>query len=144
MRSLFDVNVLIAILDPDHPHHLRVQDWWKDNLHSGWASCPLSENGFVRVMSNPKYPTVTPLTPQGLIADLGDFCSMGSHEFWADDISLIDRSLFATNHIVGPRQITDIYLLALACQQGGRLVSLDKRIPIAAVRNAEPSHLCVI
>lgn len=144
MRSLLDVNVLIALLDPDHPHHDRAQVWWKANRKDGWASCPISENGFVRVMSNPKYPADVPLTPLGLIADLRDFVQMGDHEFWADDISLLDSSLFATNRIIGPRQITDVYLLALAVHNRGRLVSFDERITTSAVINANRSNLCVI
>ncbi len=56
MRALFDVNVLIALFQPDHVHHQRVHQWWEKNQHIGWASCPLTENGFVRIISQPKYP----------------------------------------------------------------------------------------
>ena len=144
MRALFDVNVLIALLDPDHPHHLRAQAWWKANRHAGWATCPLSENGFVRVMSNAKYPADTPFTPQALILDLGDFISRGHHAFWPDDISLLDAKIFNTQGILGPRQLTDIYLLALAVRNGGRLVSFDSRISTTAVKNATAANLNII
>jgi len=144
MRSLFDINVLIALLDPDHPHHVRAQAWWKVNRHAGWATCPLSENGFVRVMSNAKYPADIPFAPQGLILDLADFISRGHHEFWPDDISLLNTNVFNTQSILGPRHLTDIYMLALAVRNGGRLVSFDTRISTIAVRNATAANLSII
>src|SRR5947208_2168029 len=108
MRSLLDINVLISLLDPDHSHHDRAQAWWKDNRAAGWASCPISENGFVRVMSNPNYPVEIRFAPGQLIKDLRDFATTSDHEFWADDISLLDDTLFDSNRILGPRQLTDI------------------------------------
>jgi len=144
MRSLFDVNFLIALTDPDHANHPRAQSWWKINRHCGWASCPLTENGFVRVMSNPKYPTESSFIPRQLISDLLDFVLLGEHEFWHDDISLLDSSIFDSSRIVGPRQITDIYLLALTVKNGGRLVTFDERISIQAVSGATPDNLVIV
>ena len=144
MRSLLDINVLIALLDPDHSNHPRAQDWWKVNRTPGWASCPLTENGFVRILSNPKYPADIPAAPGQRITDLRDFVSMGNHEFWPDDISILDDTLFDATRVMGPRQLTDLYLLALAANHKGRLVTFDERIPLSAIRNASGAHLCVI
>lgn len=60
MRSLLDINVLIALLDSDHPHHRWAADWFKSNVEQGWASCPLTQNGCVRIMSQAGYPNPTP------------------------------------------------------------------------------------
>jgi len=144
MRSLLDINVLIALLDPDHSSHNRAHSWWKVNRSDGWASCPLTENGFVRIMSNPKYPADMPFSPTQLIADLLDFVSIGNHEFWPDDISLIDASLFDTSRIIGSKQLTDVYLLALAVKNHGRLVTFDARITIKAVTGATKDNLHVL
>lgn len=144
IRSLLDINVLISLLDPDHSHHDRAQDWWKDNRNAGWASCPISENGFVRVMSNPSYPAEIRFTPAQLIKDLWDFASTSNHEFWADDISLLDDKLFKSNRIIGPKQLTDLYLLGLAVRHDARLVSFDVRITGSAVPNANAINLVII
>jgi hypothetical protein len=70
--------------------------------------------------------------------------SADDHAFWFDDISLTDMQLFDRDHILGPKQLTDIYLLALAVRNGGRLATFDPAIPLAAVRGAEPRHVAVI
>ncbi|MEO6655862.1 MAG: TA system VapC family ribonuclease toxin [Pyrinomonadaceae bacterium] len=144
MRSLLDINVLISLLDPDHSHHERAQDWWRDNRNAGWASCPISENGFIRIMSNPSYPAEVHFSPAKAIVDLYDFVSMSDHEFWADNISMLDDKVFESKRILGSRQLTDIYLLALAVQHSGRLVSFDQRISASSVRNATTTNLCII
>lgn len=144
MRSLFDVNVLIAVLDPDHSHHIQAQEWWSDSRSSGWASCPITENGFVRVMCNYKYPADERFSPGQMIQDLTDFINVSDHEFWPDDISLTDSSLFSKGNIVSPTWLTDIYLLALATQRGGRLVTFDRRIRIETVPGASKNNLCII
>lgn len=143
MRSLLDINVLIALVDPHHIHHRRAHGWWGASSDRSWASCPLTENGFVRILSDPGYGG-DPRSPVQLIADLQDFIAMSDHQFWPDDISLRDLSVFDPDHILGPRQLTDIYLLALAVRNGGKLVTFDKRISLSAARNATPDHLSVI
>ena len=79
MRALFDVNVLIARFDPAHVHHERAHRWWKLNKTSGWASCPLTENGFVRILSQPKYPNTIP-TRDALRRLIAEFPFPGSKE----------------------------------------------------------------
>lgn len=143
MRALLDVNVVIALFDPDHAFHERAHAWWAANMKRGWASCPLTENGVVRIMSHPHYSAKIQFTPDDLIARLRKFAAQSSHEFWPDQISLRDEKIFATERIHSSRQLTDLYLLALAVANGGRLVTFDRGIPISCVRNARAANLCV-
>jgi toxin-antitoxin system PIN domain toxin len=144
MRALLDVNVVIALLDPDHAFHERAHDWWAAEAESGWASCPIVENGVVRIMSNPGYSQQTRFTPGDLISRLRTFATQTNHQFWPDDVSLRDGKLFMAERIHSSRQLTDIYLLALATQHAGRLATFDQAIPISAVCGAKTESLCVI
>ncbi len=144
MRALLDVNVVIALLDPDHAFHERAHDWWAVQAKSGWASCPIVENGVVRIMSNPGYSGKARFTPGDLISRLRTFATQTDHEFWPDDISLRDEKVFAAERIHSSRQLTDLYLLALAGKHDGRLATFDQGIPVSAVRIAKVENLCVI
>ena len=144
MRALLDVNVVIALLDPDHAFHERAHEWWAANAKSGWASCPVTENGVVRVMSNPAYSPRAHFAPSDLIARLRIFSDQTDHEFWLDDISLRDESIFVMERIHGSRQVTDLYLLALAARRKGALATFDTAIPISAIRTAKAANLYVI
>ena len=143
MRALLDVNFLIALLDPDHAFHERAHAWWAANLKRGWASCPLTENGVVRIMSNPNYSEQMRFTPGDLTDRLRKFAAQSNHEFWPDAVSLRDEKIFVIERIHGSRQITDLYLLALATEHRGRLVTFDKGIPLTAVSHAKAVNLCV-
>jgi toxin-antitoxin system PIN domain toxin len=142
VRALLDVNVLLAISDVGHVHHDRARAWWKGHRSAGWASCPLTQNGFVRIISKPGYGRPVPLHTalSGLAAQL----AQPGHEFWPDDISIADNRVFDRSHILGHNQIADLYLLALAVKHGGRLVTFDRRVPLRAVRGAEVRHLVVL
>jgi toxin-antitoxin system PIN domain toxin len=142
VRALFDLSVLIAIMDAEHMHHMRALQWWSQNRTTGWASCPLTQNGFVRVTSQSSYSF--PISIGQAFQNLYEATMTDEHVFWPDDISLLDESLIDRNHVLGPKQLTDIYLLALAVKHGGRLVTFDRAIPIAAVRGAGAHHLVVI
>ena len=142
MRSLLDVNVLLALFQPDHVHFDRAQEWWKANQDYGWASCPLTQNGFVRILSQHSYPK--PLPTAAAIGRLAEQIDQTDHLFWPDDLSIADRLVFDPGGILGPNQITDAYLLALAVKNGGRLATLDHGVSLRAVRGAEPRHLAVI
>lgn len=144
MRALLDVNLLIALFDADHVFHERGHEWWTANHEIGWASCPLTENGVVRIMSNPKYSEKLNYSPGELIKLIRRFTKQSDHEFWPDDISLRDKTAFAFDRIHGSRQLTDIYLLALALKKGGRLVTFDSGIPLSAVTGANSEHLYVV
>jgi len=139
MRSLLDVNVLIALLDADHTSHRSALAWFSDHASDGWASCPVTQNGCVRIMSHPGYPNARSVLEivQRLRAATGD----RTHEFWPDSQSLLDERLIDATRVHGPRQLTDMYLLALAVKNGGRLVTFDASIAIGAVRGAKAQHL---
>jgi len=142
MRVLFDVNALIALVDAQHIHHTALHEWWATNQSAGWATCPLTENGLARIMSQPGYKN--PVTTTFAIDLLAEQMGETDHAFWPDDISLRDVTLFDASSILGPNQITDVYLLALAVKNGGRLATLDRSVPLRAVRDAEPRHLVMI
>ena len=144
MRALLDVNVVIALLDPDHAFHDRAHDWWAANAKRGWASCPLTENGVVRIMSNPGYSKGAQFTPGDLISRLRTFADQTDHQFWPDDLSIRDNAIFSAERLHGSRQLTDLYLLALAAKHGGTLATFDTGIPVSAVRNAKAGNLAVI
>ena len=144
MRALLDVNVLIALLDPDHAFHLRAHRWWLSNQRSGWSSCPLIENGVVRIMSNPGYSRSVNFSASQLIEQLRQFVSRTDHEFWPDDVSLRDEAVFAGERLHSSRSLTDSYLLALASRHGGRLATFDQGIPMSSVRNATAANLCAL
>src|SRR5688572_23658980 len=112
MRALLDVNVLVALMDKDHIHHNAARAWWRSEHQAGWASCPLTQNGFVRVSCQAEYPDRP--TAAEAIKQLRLQIADSDHEFWADDISIVDEGLFDRGRILGPRQLTDVYLLALA------------------------------
>jgi toxin-antitoxin system PIN domain toxin len=142
MRVLFDVNALIALIDEQHVHHRLAHQWWAANSSAGWATCPLTENGFARIMSQSGYKN--PVTATFAIDLLTEQVGESDHLFWPDDISLRDGILFDVGSILGPNQITDAYLLALAVKNDGRLATLDQSISLRAVRGAEPRHLAVM
>jgi toxin-antitoxin system PIN domain toxin len=142
MRALLDVNVLIALLDSDHTSHGVALMWFAKHAREGWASSPITQNGCIRIMSNPSYPNALPI--QAVMKRLADACEEDVHEFWSDEVSLLNPNLVASTRIHGPRQLTDIYLLALAVEQGGRLVTFDTGLPLAVVRKATPDNLVVL
>lgn len=142
MRSLLDVNVLIALLDADHSLHERAVEWFDANAASGWASCPITQNGCVRIMSHPGYPNAPPVA--AVVKRLSAATAGRYHEFWADDISLLDPALVDAERVHGARQLTDVYLVALAVRHSGRLVTFDHSIAIASVKTAKPPHLVVL
>ncbi|HXI71925.1 MAG TPA: TA system VapC family ribonuclease toxin [Verrucomicrobiae bacterium] len=144
MRALLDVNMVIALLDPDHAFHERAHDWWLKHAKSGWASCPIVENGVVRIMSNPAYSPKARFTPADLISRLEQFAAQTNHEFWPDEVSLRDGKTFTPERMHSSRQLTDLYLLALAAKHHGKLATFDRGIPISAVSIAKTENLCVV
>ena len=142
MRALLDVNVLIALLDADHLLHDRATAWYGSQARSGWASCPITENGCVRIMSHPGYPKKLPV--RAVIERLAEARAGGFHEFWPDSISLLDSQVADAGRIHGPRQITDVYLLALAVRHGGRFVTFDTAASRDAVVGVDKRHVVVL
>ena len=142
MRALLDINVLIALLDGGHQHHAACRDWLTTNAAGGWASCPITQNGCARILSQPTYTNTVPTSVA--LAKLAHACSTAHHEFWPDAVSLLDESMVRSDRIHGPRQLTDLYLIALAVNRGGRFVTLDGSVATNAIRRATSKHLVVI
>jgi len=142
MRALLDINVLLALLDSDHVDHRRAKDWISKEIQHGWASCALTQNGFVRIISQPRYPS--PVSPFEAVERLRRATSTRYHKFWPCAISLLEENRIDSSHIHGPRQVTDVYLLALAVEHEGRFVTFDQSIPLSAAPGARPEHLVVV
>ena len=142
MRALLDVNVLIALLDVDHVHHTTSHAWLAANIDAGWASCPLTQNGCIRIMSQPRYPGM--LSAAALADRLAAATRTPWHRFWPDGLSLLDDDVLDWTAILSARQVTDVYLLALAVANEGCFVTFDRSVPIRAVPNARPGHLILL
>lgn len=143
MIALLDVNVLVALFDPVHVHHELAHRWFAHERSAGWATCPLTENGFVRVLSNPAYPG-RGTTPNDGIHRLSRFRESGNHIFWPDMLSICESSIIRSSHIGSHQRLTEIYLLALAVENGGRFATFDRSVPLAAVATAEDGRLAII
>lgn len=141
-RALLDVNVLIALLDADHLHHARAATWLAENISAGWASCAITQNGCVRIMSQPGYPNALPAA--GVAQRLREATATEHHLFVPGDVSLLDDAHFDADQLLGHRQVTDAYLLGLAVRHGMRFVSFDAGLPVRVVRGATLAHLVVL
>jgi len=140
MRLLLDVNVWIALFDDAHVHShsanaLLAQPALKI------ATCPIIENAVIRVLNLPAYGRVGPFGLERVRQQLQRCCSELDHEFWPDDISLRDHTRADLSRISGHNQLTDVYLLALAAEHDGCLVSFDQAIALSAVPAAAAKHL---
>lgn len=140
MRALLDVNVLLALFDEDHVNHAPARQWLVAHADSGWSSCAITENGFIRIVSHPSYPNAVSTREAFNLLDAAR--QPNTHEFWAADVSALDA--LDPSRVHGSKQLTDLYLLALASSHGGRLVTFDHRIPRSAVHGATADHLVMI
>ncbi len=135
---LLDVNVLLALLDPTHVHHAAAHAWFA-TAGKSWASCNLTQNGAMRIMSHPRYGNAVATTT--IAAELvAELCSQPGHVFWPGDLSLLTSPLIDRAHLLACDQVTDTWLLALAVQHGGRLATFDKRLVTSAVRGGEAAR----
>ena len=136
MTYLLDVNLLIAFCDPFHAHHQHAHRWFSAEKVVNWATCPLTENGFVRITSGSTYPgghgTVVEQLDQ-----LRQSCRQSGHIFWPDDLSIRDKDMWSMLQTINPHQLTDLYLLALAVKRGGKLASFDQRIPAHLIQGGK-------
>ena len=142
MRALLDVNVLIALFDEDHTHHVAASEWLEDNITHGWASCPLTQNGCIRIMSQPRYPNAVQISD--ILTRLRNAVSTDHHIFVPDDISLLDSDTIDHDRLLSPRQVTDVYLLALAVKNECRFVTFDSAVPVSVVKRATEKSIFVI
>jgi uncharacterized protein len=136
MTYLLDVNVLIALIDPAHIEHDRAHEWFDAVGRHSWATSPMTENGALRVLSNPRYAN-SPGSPAIVAQILRELRTLSGHTFWSDDISVLDQQRFDTSRLLTTAQITDSYLLALALSHKGLLATFDRRLIHDAVRGGQ-------
>ncbi|MFQ5528373.1 MAG: TA system VapC family ribonuclease toxin [Thermoanaerobaculia bacterium] len=141
MRALLDVNVLLALLDADHIDHLTARSWLEHAIEDGWASCAITQNGFLRVITQPRYPS--PVSAAEAMARLTQATRTEYHEYLPCNISILDSGIHP-DRVHGSRQVTDVYLLALAIAHGCCFVTFDRSIPLSAVNRAVPEHLVTL
>ena len=147
MIALLDVNVLVALLDANHIHHQGAQIWFNKQIEFGWATCPITQNGCIRVLSAMAAKNAidnnlrVPVAPGQIAARLKKATEHQSHQFVSDDLSLLTSGVVNFDFIHGHRQITDIYLLALAREHQMVLASFDSSIVVSAVVGARAEHL---
>lgn len=129
MKAVFllDANVLIAMAWPTHTAHAKVQEWLSRHAREGWATCPLTQTAFVRILSNPAF-SPSALTPSNALALLQANQAHHAHRFWADELSLSQALKSLAPRLGGHQQVTDAYLLGLAMSKGGRLATMDQSI----------------
>lgn len=138
---LLDTNLLIALLWPSHEHHERAVKWFARHRARGWATCPMTQAGFVRIVSNPAF-SRDAVQPREAIQVLVANTAAGDHTFWPDELPFSEAAAFAGPRLAGHQQATDAYLLGLAMRRGGVLASLDRRIEaLTEPRSAERKAL---
>ena len=144
MRSLIDVNILIALLDDTHSAHSRAHAWLA-TARDGIATCAIVENGAFRIMTQASYGGTRVAHTLPIVLDaFRTTTTHCDHQRFAQSISLADPTLFDHSRLLGPRQLTDVYLLGLAVAHHAALVTLDRSIPVTAVRGAKASQLVVL
>ncbi len=141
-RALLDVNVLLALLDSDHVQHTAAREWFRSEITAGWASCSITQNGFVRIISQARYPS--PVPPTQAIARLAGATAGPHHRFISSSVSILDGDIVDPRRVLSSAQITDAYLLALATAHHLRLVTFDRSIPTTAVHGADATNLLVL
>lgn len=129
---LLDVNVLIALVDPAHVQHEQAHRWFSRMGHKSFATCPLTENGLVRIVGHPKYPN-SPGPPSVVVQSLAAIRGLRGHIFWPDSISIADDDYFAPALLSSHARVTDSYLLALAHANKGRLATMDRKLATEVV-----------
>lgn len=134
---LLDINILIALADPDHEHHGKAESFFLANHQRGWATCPITENGFVRIISNPTYPN-GPGGTDAACTILKQLCAYEGHRFWPDDLSLRSAPALPVS-----KHLTDHYLLSLAMHRQGKLVTLDRHIQAALIPGGADAYVVI-
>lgn len=143
MAALLDVNTLVALAWPNHVHHAAALEWFSAHHPDGWATCPLTEDGFVRVSSNPRA-TPEAKTPGEAILLLQRLIELPGHVFWQDDVSMASSEGVDRGRLVGYRQVSDARLVALAIRRQGRLVTFDRGLMQVVPRDVDPDELLII
>lgn len=136
MTFLLDVNVMIALIDPGHIHNQQAIQWFSKHAERSWATCPITQNAVLRIVGHPSYPNF-PGSPQTVQELMRRLLSLPGHEFWPDDISLLDRGVMEADGLVPSRQVTDSYLVALAHAHRGQLATFDHRLVTHGIRGGK-------
>jgi hypothetical protein len=126
-KRLLDTNLLIALLWPAHERHDLAVRWFARHRADGWTTCPLTQSGFVRIVSNPAF-SRDAVQPREAVEVLSANLAARDHTFWPDDAPFPEAVSFTGLRLVGHQQVTDAYLLGLAIRHGGLLATLDERI----------------
>jgi toxin-antitoxin system PIN domain toxin len=143
-RGLLDINFLVALFDEAHVFNERAHDWLAEQSKHGIATCPLTENGLVRMLANPAYSKLVQVSPARVISRRTRFIAHHDHAFWPDDLTLRQAECVHADQLLGHRQVTDVYLLALAVRHGGRLVTFDQSVATQAVPGFHADSLVVV
>ena len=143
MVALLDVNVLIALVDPRHVHHESAHRWFAEHQQHGWATCPITQNGVLRVLGHARYPN-GPGSPAAVLLMLEALIAHPQHVFWSNVISLVGPGLLNPQALLDSGQITDLYLLAMAVHHQGRLVTFDRRLRPDAVAGGDEALCCLL
>lgn len=141
MITLLDANVLIALGDAEHDHGAAALRFFEDEaVPGGWATCPLTENAFLRILSQPSHPRTLGSAVDARRVLLRLLAAPG-HHFWPDDASLSDTRFFPT--LPASKHLTDLYLLGLAVKHGGRFATFDQSIDPSLIPGG-PAALFII
>lgn len=141
MTFLLDVNVLIALIDPAHISHDAAHRWFETVGGGSWATCPITENGVIRIVGHPRYPNRSGSTADVAVI-LRTMRALPGHVFRPDSISLTDAAHVDLSQVFTSAQVTDTYLLALARANGGKLATFDRRLSVKAVSDGKAAlHL---
>ena len=122
--ALLDTNVLLALAWPNHQHHASAYRWFDQEAKDAWATCAVTELGFIRLSSNPAY-TADAVSPQEAAELLRQYCAHPAHRFWRSSPAC---KVDVYKHAIGHQQVTDAWLVEVARQNGGRVVTLDRRL----------------
>ena len=133
---LLDVNVLIALIDPAHVQHDQAHQWFSRVGSKGFATCPITENGLLRIVGHPKYPN-SPGPPSTVAPALAAIRDLPGHAFWPDSISIVDKAHFESSLLSSHSRVTDSYLLALAQANKGKLATMDAKLATEVVSGGE-------
>lgn len=132
IRYLLDLNVLISLIDPAHVQHEQVHEWFGRVGRKAFATCPITENGLLRIVGHPKYPN-SPGPPSVVVAALTAIRNLPGHAFWPDSISLAGGELVDQDLLSSHGRVTDGYLLALAREHKGKLATMDQKLETEVV-----------
>jgi uncharacterized protein len=135
-RYLLDVNVLISLIDPAHVQHDQVHEWFGRVGQKAFATCPITENGLLRIVGHPKYLN-SPGPPSTVVAALAAIRRLPGHAFWPDSISIVDGKLVNPDLLSSHSRVTDSYLLALARANKGKLATMDLKLATEVVEDGK-------